>query len=171
MHPNKEYYYFDHRTFLKVEWAQYVTKHVLAYAMSRRLEPSVPARLPWPLVGLPHPADLGAEQSEEPPGGKVLGGEIGVRQPLRVGHRRRGESFCGKPALPRARAQLDNDELRPVLPPLCFCVSPRSRHPELLLACASLERMETLDRRRSEQEARARTPVSRGNGKITEDWE
>jgi hypothetical protein len=46
MHPNKEYYYFDHRTFLKVEWAQYVTKHVLAYAMSRRLEPSVPARLP-----------------------------------------------------------------------------------------------------------------------------
>jgi hypothetical protein len=51
MHPNKEYYYFDHRTFLKAERAQYVTKHVLAYAMSRRLEPSVVplpcCRGPW----------------------------------------------------------------------------------------------------------------------------
>jgi hypothetical protein len=109
MHPNKEYYYFDHRTFFKAERAQYVTKHVLANAMSRRLEPSAPARQPWPLVGLPHPADLGAEQSEEPPGGKVLGGDI------------------------------DDDELRPVLPPLCFCVSPRSRHPEFYSHVPHLE--------------------------------
>lgn len=78
--------------FLKAERAQYVTKHVLAYAMSRRLEPSAPALLPWPLVGLPHPADLGAEQSEEPPEGKVIGGVIDVKS-RRIGSRSEGEDF------------------------------------------------------------------------------
>lgn len=60
--------------------------------------PTLPPSAPV-LVLLSLPADLGAERSiaRSRQEGRIHGGEIEVRQPLRGGRRRRGQPFRGKP--------------------------------------------------------------------------